>query len=657
MIKDIKDDSNNHFKNNRVYMGTNVTSGYGIIKVDAVGINTEFGKIGISLNSIQKEKTILEKQINNLIKICTVISLIFFVSVIFVNYINSSSLIFKERLVNSVISGITIAMATIPEEIPVILTVFMAMGAWELSRKNTLTKNIKCIETLGAVTVLCTDKTGTITENKMKVIDTYELDKDFNNVLSYSCPGNSFDEMEIALIKYSKDYKKNEELIHEYAFNSKYKMTGFIYTKNNINNLYIKGAYENVLKLCDVDSSVMKKIHSKALEFSSRGYRVLGIASKYAIDEILDDINYKNMKFNGLVALQDPPRSGINKSLKECYDAGIRVIVITGDNGDTAKGIGNEIGLKNSDLILNGQEIEKLSDKDLLEKVKTVNIFARVYPNHKMRIVEALQKNGEIVAMTGDGVNDATALKKSDIGISMGMRGTSVAKEASDLILLDDNFNTIVKAIKMGRTIYSNIKKAISYIIAIHIPIALLSLFIPLLKLPNMLLPIHVVLLELLIDPTSSIIFQRLKPSRNIMKKRPRNIVSNVVSLNRGVRSILQGVLIFLVVFLSYIYLVYSGISVNRAISISYTTLVLSIILIAHQLSDLDFTLINLKNNIKDKINIIANLLIIFGLLLIIYVPFLNKVANTCPIGFKDFLLIIVLSLISVLPFDLLKNK
>lgn len=657
IIKQIKEDKENYFKKNKVYMGTNITSGYGIIKIDEVGINTEFGKIGTSLNTIKKEKTILEKQINKLIKICTIVSIIFFILVILVNYINSSNLILKDRIINSIISGITIAMATIPEEIPVVLTVFMAMGAWELSKKNTLTKNMKSIETLGAVTVLCTDKTGTITENKMKVVDTYEIDKEFNKILGHACPKTSFDETEMALIKYTKNIKKSGNLIHEYIFNSKNKMTGFIYEKNKNQNLYIKGAYENIIKLCNISDEDKINIQTKIKEFSSNGYRVLAIASKSNITEIKKEIKYQDLKFNGLVALQDPPRKGIKKSLEECYNAGIRVIVITGDNGETAKGIGNKIGLKNNDEILTGPELEKMNDQELKEKVKTINIFARVYPNHKMRIVEALQKNGEIVAMTGDGVNDATALKKSDIGISMGMRGTSVAKEASDLILLDDNFNTIVKSIKMGRTIYDNIKKAISYIIAIHIPIALLSLFIPLFKLPNMLLPIHVVLLELLIDPTSSIIFQRLKPNKNIMKQKPRNISSNIISPKRAFRNIMQGILIFLVVFISYKIMITQGVNTNKAITISYSTLVLSIILIAYELSDLNTTLINIKNSIKDKINIIVNILITICLLLIIYIPLLNTVANTSPIGIKEWLLILILSLIAVLPFDIFKYK
>ena len=247
------------------------------------------------------------------------------------------------------------------------------------------------------------------------------------------------------------------------------------------------------------------------------------------------DVVYKKLKDNklefvGLIALVDPPRSGVKGSIKSCYTAGVRVIMITGDNGETAKGVAKQINLSHNENVITGLELEEMSDDELKERVKDTNIFARVYPNHKMRIVKALQENNEVVAMTGDGVNDAPALKKAEIGIAMGKRGTNVAKEAADMILMDDNFNTIVGAIKNGRTIYNNIKKAISYILVIHIPIAFASLFAPLFNLPALLLPIHIVLLELIIDPTSSIIFQRLKPDSNVMMEKPRKISDPIIN-------------------------------------------------------------------------------------------------------------------------------
>ena len=328
--------------------------------------------------------------------------------------------------------------------------------------------------------------------------------------------------------------------------------------------------------------------------------------------------------------------------------------MITGDNGETAKGIAKKINLENYEQVITGNELEKMSEEELIKAVKTVNIFARVYPNHKMRIVNALQKDNKVVAMTGDGVNDAPALKKSNVGIAMGERGTNVAKESADLILLDDNFNTIVKTIENGRNIYKNIKKAISYIIAIHIPIALLSLFVPMFKLPTLLLPIHVMLLELLIDPTSSIIFQRIKPSKDIMKEQPRNIKESIINLKLALSSISKGFLIFIVVFITY-FLVSKMKDTSLAITIAYSTLVLSIMLITYQLKGDEFTLKAFVKSFKDKVSLLVNLGVILGLIILVYVPIFNKIANTMPLELKYWILIISLVLTAILPFDIFK--
>ena len=657
VYKTIKEDKDNHFKLNICYSGTDVTNGMGIIEIIAVGNKTELGKIGTSLSSVKKEKTPLERQVNKLIFVCTIISAVIFLLTIIITYLNHPELVFSKRIVEAILSGITIAMATIPEEIPVVLTVFLAMGAWELTREKTLTRNMKTIETLGAVNVLCTDKTGTLTENKMEVQDIYAFTPNFLETLYLACPKVAYDPMEIAIKDYCEDKQKvNTEgiITKEYAFTSETKMMGQVWD-NHL--LCVKGAYESVLPLCNLSEEDYKSIEDKIMEFSKEGFRVLAGARGTDLIEIPNSLSEAKLSFEGLVALYDPPRYGVKTSLEKCYSAGIRVIMITGDNGETAKGIAKKINLENYDEVITGAELEAMNDEELFEKVKTVNIFARVYPNHKMRIVNALQKNKQIVAMTGDGVNDAPALKKANVGIAMGQRGTNVAKESADLILLDDNFNTIIKAIENGRNIYINIRKAISYVIAIHIPIALLSLFVPIFKLPTLLLPIHVMLLELLIDPTSSIIFQRIKPTNNIMKDKPRKIEEPILNLKNTILSILQGLLIFSIVFLAYYYLIKNNISTNIAITISYSILVLSIMLIAHQLKNDKSTLTNLITSFKDKVSIIVNFGIIIGLLLYIYLPFFNKVANTHPLTLKYWLYIIILTLLAVLPFDILKLR
>ena len=548
-------------------------------------------------------------------------------------------------------------MATIPEEIPVILTVFLAMGAWELTKEKTLTKNMKTIENLGTVNVLCTDKTGTLTENKMKVQDIYSLSDTFLETLYYACPIIAYDPMDISIKNYCEEtIQKNIKNIvtKEYAFTSETKMMGQVW---NNKLLCVKGAYESVLPLCNLSETDYNKILEKISQFSSEGFRVLAVARDENLKEVPSSLNNASLSFEGLIALYDPPRYGVKSSIQKCYSAGIRVVMITGDNGETAKGIARKIDIKNCDEVITGAQLEQMSDKELFEKVKTVNIFARVYPNHKMRIVDALQKNNKVVAMTGDGVNDAPALKKANIGIAMGQRGTNVSKEAADLILLDDNFNTIVKAIENGRNIYINIRKAISYIIAIHIPIALLSLFTPIFKLPTLLLPIHVMLLELIIDPTSSIIFQRIKPDNNIMMEKPRNVTEPILNMKNVFKCLLQGLLIFIVVFMTYLYLIKNNFDTNLSITVTYTILVLSIVLVAYQLKDSKLTITNFILSFKDKVSLIINIGITIGLLLYVYLPFLNKLASTHSLTLKWWLCILLLALVVILPFDILKLK
>jgi Ca2+-transporting ATPase len=554
-------------------------------------------------------------------------------------------------------------MATIPEEIPVVLTVFLAMGAWKLAKKNTLTRNMKAVETLGAVTVLCTDKTGTLTQNKMTVKEIYSNDLEFLNISLLSCPKNPYDPMEIAIQNYclkntqTKDKNYNNQLIHEYIFNNEDKMMGQIWKVNGKNLLCVKGAYENILPLCNIEKSKYKNITSKIDEYSNLGYRVLAIAKNSNVKKIPEKLTDNKLDFVGLIALVDPPRIGIKKSIESCYNAGIRVIMITGDNGKTAKGIAKQINLCHNELVITGHELENMTDEELKEKVQTTNIFARVYPNHKMRIVKALQENNEVVAMTGDGVNDAPALKKAEIGIAMGKRGTNVAKETADMILMDDNFNTIVEAINNGRTIYNNIKKAISYILVIHIPIALTSLFIPIFNLPVLLLPIHIVLLELIIDPTSSIVFERLKPDSNVMLEKPRKVNETIMNKKTVIKCIFQGLFIFIAVFGSYYYLIRSSAKVTYASTFSFAILILSNIFVVYVLQSNELAVKNFIVDFKDKTIVIINSLILFMLLLIIYIPFLNKIVRTSSLKLKDLLIVILISALATFSFDILKKK
>lgn len=659
--KKLVDNSKERFKLNMCYAGCDVTNGSAVIRLTAVGSQTEYGKIGSTLDSIEKVKTPLEKQIGHLIAICTIISLIFCIIVTVVNFFYNSGLALGDRIVESVLSGITMAMATIPEEIPVVLTVFLAMGAWKLAQQHALTRNMKAVETLGAVTVLCTDKTGTLTQNKMTVQEIFTDSPDFAKVAALACPKTPYDPMEIAIQDYALQHGADASLyqaplVREYLFNNEDKMMGQVWDLDDQRLLCVKGAYETVLPLCDLPKTQLAQIIEQAKAFSSLGYRVLALAEQTKVTRFHAELEDYRLDFVGLIALVDPPRVGVKNSVKLCQGAGVRIIMITGDNGETAEGIARQIGLRNCSEVITGTMLEKMSDQELKERVKTTNIFARVYPDHKMRIVKALQDNHEVVAMTGDGVNDAPALKKAEIGIAMGQRGTNVAKEAADLILMDDKFSTIVDAIANGRTIYSNIKKAISYILVVHIPIILISLFVPLAGLPLLLLPVHVVLLELIIDPTSSIVFQRLKAEANVMKRLPRPLGEPLLNFPTIARCLLQGAVIFGVVFLSYLYLIRTGAAQNLASTFAFVTLIFSNVLVVYVLQSDELALKNFFLDFKDKVIVIINVVIVAVLLLLIYIPLFNRLIGAVPLGPLELLAAIGLAILATFVFDLAKR-
>lgn len=663
--KDI--DDNDHWKKNMCYAGTSVTSGGAVIKITSVGFSTEYGKIGAALNSIVRAKTPLEKQVRKLITICAYISMLLCTAVIVVDLLNNPNnyVDWAERITHSVLAGITVAMATIPEELPVVLTVFLAMGAWGLVKRNTLVKSIPTVEALGAVSVLCVDKTGTLTANEMSIQEIYvdedSTEEEVLEISALACKEDSYDPMEKAILTcgFEKCLDKNSlfdhELVHEYPFLTEFKMVGRIWNFGDSSLLCVKGAYENVLPLCNLEDGRKKKIEKKILSLSKQGYRILAIAKQSVDVEVCKKITDHNLTFLGLIALADPLREGVADSIKECYDAGIRVIMITGDNGETAKGIARQMGLRYGSNVITGVELEAMSDEELREKVKTTDIFARVYPTHKMRIVEALQSDGHIVAMTGDGVNDAPALKRAEVGIAISKKSTSVAKEAADMILLDNDFEIIVDAIKNGRRIYGNIKKAIMYIFIVHIPIALISLMVPMLNYPELLLPVHVVLLELIIDPMSSIVFERLKADKDIMKKKPRSVSESLVTLKMLCKSLTQGIIVSLVIIGSYIYLIDTSCSQAYASTFAIIILLFFNVLTVYMNQSDDYMLVNIIKNLKDEVIVLISALILLGLTLIVYLPTFNTIFKTQSLSLTHFLIAFALAFLSVGWYDIVK--
>ncbi|MEG0377717.1 MAG: cation-translocating P-type ATPase, partial [Eubacterium sp.] len=548
------------------YAGTLVTQGSGTILVDKIGAATEYGKIGKSVAESLEAPTPLQKQTGALVKTCAGIAAVLMALVGIITWFNVGDLPFKSRLIESILSGITLAMAMIPEEFPVILTVFLSMGAWRLAKKESLVRKLPSVETLGAVSVLCVDKTGTVTMNQMTVCEVWAKDDDVAHLIEnmgLACEVEAYDPMEKAMLDYSeqsgipKSHLFAGELITEYAFTNETKMMGHVWMHDGEIVVASKGSPERILSRCDLGEEQLKTVTAHIEEMSKRGLRVIGVAEQHLECEadIPETLEACRLNFLGLIGLADPPRPSIKRDIEHCTKAGVRVVMITGDNGMTASSIAKQIGMPNSDAIITGDELSAMTDEVLREKVKAVSIFSRVVPEHKMRIVQAFKANGEVVAMTGDGVNDAPALKNADIGIAMGKRGSEVSREAADLILMDDNFSTIVATIRDGRRIYDNIRKAMGYVFTIHVPIALASLMAPLLGISSgnlLLLPLHVVLLELIIDPTCSIVLERQPEEENIMARPPRDPAEKILDGRHMLFSVVQGLVIFIIAFGTY---------------------------------------------------------------------------------------------------------
>ncbi|MDP4090506.1 MAG: cation-translocating P-type ATPase, partial [Bacillota bacterium] len=626
---------------------------------------TEYGRIGAALLTVPQHSTPLEKQVRKLIKICAFIGFGCFLMVTVFTYAAMREPVFMERITHSILAGITLAMAMIPEEFPVILTVFLAMGAWRLARKNSLIRRMPSVETLGAVSVLCVDKTGTLTKNQMTVQEVYYHTADKEEAASYSalgCEKEPYDPMEKAILQFAycngvvKEEIFSNRLLSEYSFSSETKMMGHVWEIDGRPCLAAKGSPESILPLCNLSKEEYKKVEAEQLRLARQGYRVIAVAKRTDMEDIPEKLSDNPLKLLALIGLEDPPRETVPTAIRTCHRAGLRVVMITGDNGTTAASIAGKIGIENSQNVLTGGEIEELSEKELRERVKVTNIFARVIPNHKMRIVKALKDIGEVVAMTGDGVNDAPALKYSDIGIAMGKRGTNVAKEAADMVLLDDNFTTIVDTVKDGRRIYDNIKKAVGYVFVIHIPIALIALLTPVLGIPLFLYPIHIVLMELIIDPTCSIIFERQPAERDIMDRNPRSAEDSIITGGLMTKSILQGLTIFAAALGSYIYLVdYALWDENAARSFALIILMASnLFLVYVNQSEKTFAFNGMLTN-KDKVMMYVNIGIIIALGLIIYLPAGNMIAKTAPLSALELLSAAAAAAVSTLWWEIVK--
>lgn len=659
-----------YWRKDYCYAGTLVTQGTATVVVDKIGGATEYGKIGANVASAPNEDTPLQKQTGSLVKVCAGIAAVLFALVGVVTYFNIPDHVFGDRIIESILSGITLAMAMIPEEFPVILTVFLSMGAWRLAKKQSLVRKLPSVETLGAVSVLCVDKTGTITMNRMTVQETWALNDDTHSLIEtmgLGCETDAYDPMEKAMLSYcngqgiTTESLFNGELITEYTFTNELKMMGHVWRRSGEIIIAAKGSPERILTVCKMSDEERKVADQKIMEMSSEGLRVIAVATMKPQTE--EDIPEKIMDCSlvllGLIGLADPPRESIKNDIAICNKAGIRVVMITGDNGITASSIAKKIGMPHSDHIITGDMLNEMSDEELCRKVQDVSIFSRVVPEHKMRIVKAFKENGKIVAMTGDGVNDAPALKYADIGIAMGKRGSEVSREAADLILLDDNFTTIVETVKDGRRIYDNIRKAVGYVFTIHIPIAFASLLAPLMGIqPSalLLLPLHVVLLELVIDPTCSIVLERQPAEIDIMDRKPRNPKEKLLNVKIFTKSMIQGLTIFAASFGTY-YVMLAGKAENAPVARSMGLAIIMIsnlFLVQVNSSDQEFAFRSIVRLVKDKVMWAVNIFTIMGLAIILYTP-INHFLKLAPLSISQLFSVLGIAAIAVLWYELVK--
>jgi len=662
--------NSDYWRKDYCYAGTLVTQGSAQVLVDKIGAATEYGKIGTNIAAAPDLPTPLQKQTGNLVKLSAGIAAVLFAAVVLVTWFNIPNHQFKDRLIESILSGITLAMAMIPEEFPVILTVFLSMGAWRLAKQQSLVRKLPAVETLGAVSVLCVDKTGTITLNQMTVREVWAPDQDSMRLcetMGLGCEIDTYDPMEKAMLNYceklglAKEHLFGGELLTEYAFTNELKMMGHVWRHEEEIIVAAKGSPERILSICELNDTQRQAIEAKLMDMSQQGLRVIavGIMKPASQEDIPAELTACRLTFCGLIGLADPPRESVKEDIKQCTRAGVRVVMITGDNGVTASSIAKQIGMPHSDKIITGDELNNMTDEELQERVKEVNIFSRVVPEHKMRIVKAFKANGEIVAMTGDGVNDAPALKYADIGIAMGKRGSEVSREAADLILLDDNFSTIVHTIRDGRRIYDNIRKAVGYVFTIHIPIAFASLLGPILGIypANLfLLPLHVVLLELVIDPTCSIVLERQPAETDIMERKPRHPKENILTARMLLKSGLQGTMIFAASFGTY----YAILSQNTDAAPLARTMGLVIIILANLFlvqvnsSDRDSVVQTAKRLARDKVMWAVNIGMLAGTLLILYTP-LHELFKFAPLTLGQFFTALGIAAASVLWYELVK--
>lgn len=657
-----------------VYSGTLAVQGQGIAEVKATGIDTEIGKIGKALRTVEQEETLLQRETGRLVRTLAIVGLSLCVLVVGIyGFI-------RNDWVNGLLAGITLAMATLPEELPVVLTIFLALGAWRIAQKQVLARRVPAIETLGSATVLCVDKTGTLTQNRMSVSKLFARERFwdvrhskeampevFHELVEFSILASQidpFDPMEKAIkdlgeqhLARTEHLHQNWTLVQEYPLSKELLSISRVWKSLGDTHYVIaaKGAPEAIAGLCHFDANQTEDLTRYISAMADEGLRVLGVAKAGFEERALPGEQHDfRFEFLGLIGLADPVRPIVPEAVRKCYTAGMRVVMITGDYPGTAQNIARQIGLIPNDMFITGSELDRMDDAELRRRIKTINIFARVVPEQKLRLVNAFKDNGEIVAMTGDGVNDAPALKSAHIGIAMGGRGTDVARESSDLVLLDDDFSSIVQAVQMGRRTFDNIKKAIAYVFAIHVPIAGMSLIPVLLNWPLVLLPIHIVFLELIIDPACSTVFEAEPEEADVMNRPPRNPVEPLFGRRTLALSLLQGISVLVIILAVFGIALYRGLGEQEARTLTFTTLIIANLGLILTNRSWSRTILSTLGSPNTALRwVLGGAAVFLGLVL--YVPFLRSLFLFSALHLIDIVICLAAGVLSIIWFEGLK--
>ena len=658
-----------------VYSGTLIVQGTGLAEVYATGIRSEMGQIGTALRTVQTESTSLQREVGRVVRLLAAGAFALCLLIVLVYGLG------RGQWLNGLLGGITLAMSLIPEEFPVILTVFLALGAWRIAQRQVLTRRAPAIEAMGSATVLCVDKTGTLTQNRMAVRAladgnmVREVTPDSRDTLppslhdlaqmamraSESAP---FDPMERALVEFANQTAVPEHSeqrtwtrVRTYPLTPELLAVTMVWQSPQRDDLMIaaKGAPEAIAELCHLDGEQRQLLTRRATAMAEQGLRVLGVAGAHMPPgDPPENPHAFPFKLLGLIGLADPVRDTVPAAIQECYSAGIRVVMITGDYPVTAQAIARHIGLRSPESYLTGPELDQMSDDELKARIETISIFARVVPQQKLRLVNALKARGEIVAMTGDGVNDAPALKAAHIGVAMGGRGTDVAREAAAVVLLDDEFPSIVSAIRLGRRIFDNLRKAMTYIVAVHVPIAGLALAPVLLGWPVVLSPIHVVFLEFVIDPACSVVFEAEPEEANVMQRPPRKPSEPIFSRSSVLFSLLQGASGLLIVLAVFGVALRTTSAEGEAGTLAFTTLIIAnLALILSNRSWTRTIVETLRAPNAALWWVIGGA--VFALILTLSVPFMRALFHFVPLHLNDVLLCLAAGIGSIFWFELLK--